>query len=407
VSASTHVWFHETLTHSHQRGELEAAKRQNAQLQSAASRRRQSTSSPGTNNANADLEAQLASKSNTIESLELELSKLHNQLTTAQSANNSHVSRIAALETQVEKANHNAESTARELADLKKNLERASERAVAEGSSRSSAETRLAQLEAELGTAKRAADEATRRAETLEKKVETLTTLHRESDARSQAKVAEMQKQDREAKELRARVTALSNENARLRDEAMRRRKLEAEGDDAGLEELEDEERMKMRSRIRELEEEMFELRRGVWREKRKELQPGLDDNAGGFDDVDLSASTSSPWRAQAPHGGQRGSTFQDVINSGISAFTGVNRRASIGAGAKQSYPPRKQSLGLLSEDDDQFEFDEEAFRLAQEEEAKKRVERIKEVKRGLKKWDGWRCDLVDVRTDMGGVFEV
>jgi len=356
---------------------------------------------------NADLEAQLASKSNTIESLELELSKLHNQLTTAQSANDSHVSRIAALETQLEKANHSADSTAKELADLKKNLERASERAVAEGSSRSSAETRLAQLEAELGTAKRAADEATRRAEILEKKIETLTTLRRESDARSQAKVAEMQKQDREAKELRARVTALGNENTRLRDEVARRRKLEAEGDDAGLEELEDEERMKMLSRIRALEEEVFELRRGVWREKRRDLQPGFDDGAGGFDDVDLTASSSSQWRSHGSPGGQRGSTFQDVINSGISAFTGGNRRASIGAGAKQSHPPRKQSLGLLSEDGDEFEFDEEAFRLAQEEEEKKRVERIKEVKRGLKKWDGWRCDLVDVRSTMGGVFEV
>ena len=312
------------------------------------------------------------------------------------------------MESQVEKANHNADSTAKELADLKKNLERASERAVAEGSSRSSAETRLAQLEAELGTAKRSADEATRRAEILEKKIETLTTLRRESDARSQAKVAEMQKQDREARELRARVTALGNENARLRDEAMRRRKLEADGDaDAGLEELEDEERMKMKSRIRALEEEVFELRRGVWREKRRDLQPGLDDGAAGFDDIDLSASSSSPWKSHAPPGGQRGSTFQDVINSGISAFTGGNRRASIGSGAKQSHPPRKQSLGFLSEDDDEFEFDEEAFRLAQEEEAKKRVERIKEVKRGLKNWDGWRCDLVDVRSTMGGVFEI
>jgi hypothetical protein len=311
------------------------------------------------------------------------------------------------LETQLEKANHNADSTAKELADLKKNLERASERAVAEGSSRSSAETRLAQVEAELGTAKRAADEATRRAEILEKKIETLTTLRRESDARSQAKVAEIQKQDREANELRARVTALGNENARLRDEAVRRRKLEAEGDFAGLEELEDEERMKMQSRIRALEEEVFELRRGVWREKRRDLQPGLDDGASGFDDVDLSASSSSPWRSHAPSGGQRGSTFQDVINSGISAFTGGNRRTSIGSSAKQSHPARKQSLGLLSEDDDQFEFDEEAFRLAQEEEAKNRVERIKDVKRGLKKWDGWRCDLVDVRSTMGGVFEI
>jgi hypothetical protein len=379
---------------------LRTAQRLNAQLQSAASKRREPTSSPGTN-VNADLEAQLQSKSNTIESLELELSKLQNQLKAAQVVNDTKTSRISSLESQLEKADHTAKSKAQELTDLKKNLDRASERAVAEGSSRSSAETRIAQLEAELGTAKRAADEAGRRAEVLEKKVETLTTLHRESDARSQAKVVEMQRQEREAKELRARVTALGNENARLRDEAMRRRKLEAAGDDAGLEELEDEERQKMQTRIRDLEEEIFELRRGVWREKRRDLQPGLDDNSG-FDDVDLSASISSPYRGHPTR--QGGSTFTDVINSGISAFTGRDRRAS---GGRQAQPPRKQSLGLLSDDDDAFEFDEEAFRLAQEDEAKKRIERVKEVKRALSKWKNFRVDMVDVRSGMGGVFEI
>lgn len=382
-----------------QQSELRSAQRQNAQLQNAASKRRESGSSPG-NNVNADLEAQLQSKSNTIESLELELSKLQNQLTSVQALNETKASRISALESQLQKADYTAKSTAQELTDLKKNLDRASERAVAEGSSRSSAETRIAQLEAELGTAKRSVDEATRRTENLEKKVETLTTLHRESDARSQAKVAEMQWQEREAKELRARVTALGNENGRLRDEAMRRRRLEAAGDDAGLEELEDEERQKMQSRIRELEEEVFELRRGVWRDKRRELQPGLDEKEG-FDDVDLSASMSSPYRPHPTR--QGGSTFTDVINSGISAFTGRDRRGS----GRQAQPPRKQSLGLLSDDDDAFEFDEEAFRLAQEDEAKKRLERIKEVKRGLSKWKNFRVDLVEVRKPLGGVFEV
>lgn len=57
---------------------------------------------------------------------------------------------------------------AQELADLKANLERASERAVADGSARSSAETKVAQLKAELGGT-RAAEEAKKRADTQEK----------------------------------------------------------------------------------------------------------------------------------------------------------------------------------------------------------------------------------------------
>jgi DNA repair exonuclease SbcCD ATPase subunit len=339
-----------------------------------------------------DLNAQIASKSDTISSLELEISNLNSKLSAAQSANDAQSTKITTLESQVEKAESEAESAVKELADLKANLDKASEAAKADGSARSSAETQLAQLEAELGTAKRSYEAASKRAETLEKKIETLTTLHRESDARNQSKITDGQKQERDAKELRARVTALSNENGRLRDENQRRKKLEVSGDAAGLDELEDEERERLRVQVRQLEEEVFELRRGVWRDKRRELQPGLDD---GFDDVDLS-STSPATRKAPAH-----SSFQDVIQSGISAFTGAtNRRNS------NTQQGRQQSLGLLDEDED-FAFDEDAFRKAQEDEAMSRLERVKELKRGLKSWEGWRVDIADLRAGMGGVFEI
>jgi DNA repair exonuclease SbcCD ATPase subunit len=326
---------------------------------------------------------------------------LQSKLAAAQTNADQQSSRIASLELDVQKVRHEAESTAQELSDLKANLEKASERAVADGSARSSAETRVAQLEAELGTAKRAAEEASKRAATQEKKVETLTTLHRESDARHQAKLADFSRQERDAKELRARVTALSNENARLTDEAIRRKKLEATGDSEGLEELEDEERQRLASRVRELEEEVFDLRRGAWREKRMAMQPGMDTDPyasnNTFDDIDLNSaiSPSSTRKHQQQH-----STFQDVINSGIAAFRGTeNKRHSMGPGRD-----RGQSLGLMSEDG--FEFDEDAFRAAQEDEAKNRLQRVKELKRGLGSWKGWRVDIADLRTGWGGVFE-
>ena len=284
-------------------------------------------------------------------------------------------------------------------------MDKASERAVADGSARSSAETKVAQLEAELGTAKRAAEEATKRAATQEKKVETLTTLHRESDARQQSKLAGLGKAERDAKELRARVTALSNENARLTDEAIRRKKLEADGDSEGLEELEDEERQRLASRVRELEEEVFELRRGVWREKRMQLQPGMDTSSDPyaanttFDDIDLSSGVSPSTRRT--YSQQQHSTFSDVINSGLAAFRGdaaANRRQSVVG------RDRGQSVGLMS--DDGFDFDEDAFRKAQENDAAARLERVKEVKRGLVNWKGWRMDIADIRGGWGGVFE-
>jgi len=154
-----------------------------------------------------------------------------------------------------------------------------------------------------------------------------------------------------------------------------------------------------LESKVRELETEVFELRRGVWRDSRRSLQPGLDESTASFTEVEL--SPANPTAARGPamiQGGrshpQKGSSITDVINSGINAFTG----------ATPSHHPRKQSLGLL---DDDFDFDEEGFRRAQEEEAAARIERVKEIKRGLKKWEGWRVDIADLRAGMGGVFEV
>jgi hypothetical protein len=259
-----------------------------------------------------------------------------------------------------------------------------------------------------LGATKQSLTEATSRVATLDKKVETLTSLRREAEARENTRARES---ERENRELRARVAALES---RVRDED--------EADADGLGELEDEAREKLRKRIRQLEDEVYELRSAAWRERRRELQPGLYEpgtgsaTGDGFEEVGLMANVGSPVSARP---GQGHSTFSDVINSGISAFTGQprtghgRRRSSLG-GAKafspgppgEGQPERKNSLGLLSEGDDD-EFDEDAFRMAQEEEAKRRIERVREVKRGLENYKGWRVDFTEVRQVMGGLFEV
>lgn len=309
---------------------------------------------------------------------------------------------ISTLESSLHKAEQEASSTKTELSDLKKNLEKASEAAQKEGSDRTSAETRIAQLEAELGAANRKASDSISRAELLEKKVETLTQLHRDNDARQQTRLQEHKKVEREATELRTRVTGLSNENARLREAEQRRRKADLGSiEDSSVQELVDEERDRLLAKVRELEEENFELKRGVWRDRRRDMQPSIEDDAShpygsGFDDIDLSGNTPSK---PTP---RQGSSFQDVINSGISAFTGQpnpSRRSDSQSHAKT----RQESLGSL----DEFEFDENAFKQAQEEEQRRRIERVREVKRGLKNWEGWRPDFVDVRAGLGGVFEV
>lgn len=314
--------------------------------------------------------------------------------------NNELQSKITSLENAVQKAEQEASSTKTELQELKASLDKAGDQAEKDGSDRDSAQTRIAQLEAELGTANRKASDSISRAELLEKKIETLTQLHRDNDVRNQARLQEHKKIEREATELRTRITGLSNENARLREAEQRRRKADLGSiEDSSVQELLDEERDRLLAKVRELEEENFELRRGVWRDRRRDMQPSIDDQAdpNNFDDIDLSGAPS-----RQPPPNRTHSSFQDVIQSGISAFTGqtpAHRRSD----AANKPKPRQESLGSL----DEFEIDEDAFRRAQEEEAKNRLERVKEVKRGLVQFKGWRPDFTDVRVGMGGVFEV
>lgn len=369
------------------KSEVASLKRQNAQLQVAAKNsRRESTTSP-----EADLKADLESKSATIEALELEISALNARLISAQNSASEQNTRITDLESQLSKAKSSAESATQELVDLRANLARED---TSSSTDSATLNRKLAQIEAELGSARRSALDANGRADMLEKKITALTTLHREAEVRHNSKIADASRHEREAKELRARVNGLRTENARLRDETARRKRLDADADESALEELEDEERLGLQARVRELEAEAYDLRRGIWRDQRRSMQPGLEDS-GLFDDVDLSPGGSNP-PSSRPYLQQQHSSITDVINSGISAFTG-----------NPNAPPksRKQSIGLL--DDDDMEFDEESFRKAQEEESAARLERVKDIKRGLKKWEGWRVDIADLRAGLGGVFDV
>lgn len=325
--------------------------------------------------------------------MEMEISNLRSQLDKSASLTNTHSEQVSALEEKLERAERGASAAQRELSDAKKSLERVSEKAVKEGSERTSNETKIRSLGREAEESKKNTEESLQRVDTLEKKLAALTNLHKDSDGRRQAGERERERLEKEASEMRRRLAGLENENLRLREERERTRKREASGaDDEGVDELEDEERRRLESKVRSLEGEVYELRRGVWREKRRELgtvdgDEGPASPGSRFDDVDLSGGTPS-YRRQSM-AGPRGSTFQNVLSSGFSAFTGGGGR---------------DGLETFEGDD---EFDEDAFRLAQEEEARKRVERVREVKRGLKDWEGWRMDIVDVRAGGGGAGEI
>ena len=330
--------------------------------------------------------------------MEMEISNLRAQLNKSSSSSITHSEQVSALEDKLERAERAAGAAQRELTDAKKSLERASEKAVKEGSERTSAETKIRSLVREAEEAKKSAEESMKRVDTLEKKLAALTTLHKDADARRQAGERERERLEKEAGDTRRRLAGLENENLRLREERERARKREASGvDDEGMDELEDEERQRLETKIRGLEGEVYELRRGVWREKRREFgigetEDGMTSPGSKFDEIDLSGG-SPGYRRESLASGGRGTSLSNVLSSGFNAFAG----AGVG-GAKDE---------LFDADDD---FDEDAFRSAQEEEARKRVEKVKEIKRALKDWEGWRMDIVDVRVGggrAGDIFDI
>jgi hypothetical protein len=337
--------------------------------------------------------------------MEQEISNLRAQVSKASTSDSGQAEQIKALEEKATRAERAAGAAQRELQDARKSLERASEKAVREGTERTSAETQIRTLERELEESRAAHDEVSKKWEQLNSKLAALTTLHKDTDARRQSDAKQLA-------EVRRQLDTATTESARLRAESARQAKKDGTGatDDEGLDELEDEARAALAARVRELEAELFELRRGAWRDRRRELQSGDDEavtsprgsaaGGSGFDEVDLMGGAAGERR---PKPQRRTSSFRTVLTSGIKAFTGD---AADGATRTEAED------GLLDGgDDEDLAFDEAAFRQAQEEDAKRRLERVRELKRGLSAHQGFRVDLVELRRNGGGglgdIFEV
>ncbi|KAI1151013.1 hypothetical protein F4825DRAFT_462956 [Nemania diffusa] len=372
------------------KAEIAALQRQNTQLQSVATKRHGSSPSLSVATPAGELQEQLASKSATIETMELEISRLRAQAERQASAGGTDREQITALEEKLARSEQAAMKAQRELTDLKRNLERTAERVVKEGSARTSAETKLRSFERDVERIAAEKTELEKKTEALEKKVAALGTLHKENDSRSQTLRKDKERAEKEAQDAQTKIERLEGENLRLR----KKDAAEGGGDDEGMDELENEERQRMEKKIRDLEAEVYDLRRGIWHQRRRDMEPGAE---GDFTNIDLDnnggALPAAAAAAARKTSGNKG--FSDYLTSGINALAGVG--------------PEEHDEFL---EDDDMEFDEEAFKRAQQEDAKRRLERIKELKRGLKNWEGWRLDLVDGRRGGGGygageIFEI
>lgn len=346
--------------------------------------------------------------------MELEISRLRAQI--SKPPPTSENEQVIALEEKLARAETTAAKAKTELLDLRKSFDKTAEKAVREGSGRSSAETAAANATRDAEAARAERDEAIKKAEALDKKVTTMVALHKEQDSRMQTLRKEKETLSHEANELRGRL-AITEKRLAIAKSGKGDPESEKLGeggglDDEGVDELEAEERARLNNRIRDLEAENYELRRGIWHDRRKSMQVGPEDQ---FQDVDLGGGLRSPLSQRKG--------FTELFTSGINAITGADAYQAhqsqqqnmgftgmpvAGAGARLGPADGVGDDGLL---DDDLEFDEDAFKAAQQEEMARRLDRVKEAKRALKNWEDFKLDLVEARKcggeGVGEIFEL
>ncbi|RMZ88771.1 hypothetical protein DV736_g3994, partial [Chaetothyriales sp. CBS 134916] len=407
------------------RAELDLLKR-HSQPALKSGRRSSGPSSAHSSDEVDSLRKEIESKDSVIADMQLEISRLRSQLSSQTSSCDEHGSQISGLTTSLSAAEVKVQSLETRLSESSQALARASEKAVLDGTARASRDTQIRALQRDLETANAQSADSVKKADQLEKKIEAMNKLHRESEARSASRLAAAEHTSREMPTLRAKASTLEAENARLREKNKRALASAAAGDDDdddGLDELEDEERNALARRIRELEGQVFELQRGLWRDQRPGLQPDTDSAAiprksleagEGFDEVDLSSGPGpssslsarlSPVTSHYHHQQQqKHSNLTQYLSSGINAFL----PSPASPPPPQGHSARQRNDSLLQDFDDDAAFDEAAFAHAQrEEDAKKMLYHVREVKRGLKNWKSWRLDLVDARRADAGPWPI
>ncbi|TQS37264.1 hypothetical protein Golomagni_02270 [Golovinomyces magnicellulatus] len=226
-----------------------------------------------------------------------------------------------------------------------------------------------------------------------------LQTLREECEKQKAHSIELQQKADRFEKEcyvLRVQLTNAENENHKLKHElkVLRTPRLQ-DSKNQGLDQLQNERDMKMVKKIQDLEQEIFELRNNAYQDHKDRqghrISSDFTSPNSKFTEVDLDSHSFPPQDVGQNSRGRLG----NLISSGFSAITGTN--SGIGDEA------------VLQ--DEILDFDEDAFRQAQEKQASDRIERVKVIKRTLKNWEGWRLDLVDARSlikdNVGPIFDI
>lgn len=228
----------------------------------------------------------------------------------------------------------------------------------------------------------------------LQEKIKTLNNEKIQYESQIQTEKRQRETAERECIDLRTRLAQVEMENLQFVVEKERASQIH---ENTEITKEKSEERNRLEKRVRDLEAEIYKLRGDTWKERRRSAarlkSNSITSPGTKFTEVDLGGELS-PRRhnTQADKGGLGG-----FISSSFNALTGTDNGLDDDGG--------------FLEDSELIDFDEDAFRRAKEEEAKERIERIKDIKRSLKKWEGWKLDIAESRRlNSGGsgvIFEV
>ena len=296
----------------------------------------------------------------------MDISKLRGDLERANKSLAESRAALATAEGGVKGLEELQENLTKELEENKKKLDKAAERLVAEGAARSSAETKVTSIQTELESANATIKSQATSISSWEKDYNTLKTMYRDIDTKgqeSQKKASVLEKENKDLTtqvlELKKRTSHLESQQAILKsnlEKALsdaRRGTGSMPQDDELVDELEDDGRKRLEAKVRQLEQQLQQERSRWYTSEKQRL-----------------ASVSAPPHPAQQHHHQHQQEFLDV---------------DLNAGDGQHYPRGGGGNDHL-------------YAAQMEEERKQmeaqRLERIKEVKRGLTNWKGWRLDM-------------
>ena len=306
----------------------------------------------------------LKSKEDIIESMEMEISKLRLDLEKSSKPLTDAQSRANILEGQLSEAERTNIVLRTQIDELKHKLEKAAGRLVSEGAARESAEAKLRAKDAQVEKLETTVKKLEMQNTSWEKDHGTLKHLYKETDSlaqSAQARAAKLESQneqlDKRVKELRAIVT--------------KREPGSMQSDDDMLDTLEEDDRSKMRLRIRELETllEDFHSRTGSTNKGHHHQHRRKNSEKAGFTEVQFLGNFPA---------------FEDDDD-----FLPSSEGEGDGGGGRVDPA------------------------LARAEEENRRQQRTKEIKKGLEQWRGHRLDLTNVPgrgtwgAALGQMFEI